>query len=140
MKGDDVGNFHVDFDMDGIKKGAEIKSIKSIFLGKKCYIDKLQSVDKDNNIIYDYHIRLKGVSNDCIYYKAEQEYNGDVFRIFEDLYNKEYTGSGDKELNSFEGKGKGLQFNLTAVRPKFEMCKDMRIITRVDFYRNIYFD
>jgi hypothetical protein len=140
LTGKDLGQFHVDFDLEGSKKGAEIKSIKSIFLGKKCYIDKLQSIDKDNKIIYDYHIRMKGVSEDCIIYKAEKEYDGDVFRIYEDLYNRKYTGSGDKKVNSFEGKKQGLQFNLTAVRPNFRMTKDMRVISEKDFFRKIDYD
>jgi hypothetical protein len=139
LAGQDTGNFHVDFDMDGIKKDAEIKSIKSIFLGKKCYIDKLQSINDKDEIIYDYHIRMKGVSEDCIKYKANQEYNGDVFRIYEDLFNKKYTGTGNQKDNNFEDK-KGLQFDLTAVKPKFEHCKDMRIFTKDKFLRNLYFD
>lgn len=153
LNGKNTGEFHVDFDMNG--SVGEIISIKSIFLGKKCYIDKLQALIEDcegvnggfdletgeiiNSYVTDYHIRMKGVGEDCIIYKAEQEYDEDVFRIFEDLYNKEYTGSGSKEFNDFENK-KGLQFNLTAVRPKFEMCKDMRIFTKDNFYRNLYFD
>ena len=41
--------------------------------------------------------------------------------------------------NNFEDK-KGLQFDLTAVKPKFEHCKDMRIFTKDKFLRNLYFD
>ena len=130
LQGEIFGNFHVDFEMDGAK--GDIKSIKSIFLGKKCYIDKLQSINDEGLNIFDYHIRMKGVSNDCILYKADTEYNGDIFRIYEDLLNGEYTGSGDKEKNK-----DGLLFNLTAVNPKFEYKKNQSVICKDEFNRLI---
>ena len=69
-------------------KGAcgEIYSIKSIFLGNKAYIDKLESIDKDGNVINSYHIRLKGITeaglNDSI-----KKHNNNPFDLFEDLSN-----------------------------------------------------
>lgn len=61
--GKNLGQFHSDFNSNREEmKGKELKADVSIFLGKKCYIDRLR--DKDGNI--DYHIRMKGVSNDAI--------------------------------------------------------------------------
>ena len=118
--GNQMGQFHTDFDMDGAV--GDIHAVESIFLGKKCYIDKLEAEDKEGNKIYDYHIRMKGVPSDCIKYKADQEYNGDIVALYKDLYD-----------------GKELTFNLLAVRPKFELCKNMTIISRKSFNRNIRF-
>ena len=119
--GKQMGQFHTDFDMDGAV--GEIHAVESIFLGKKCYIDKLEAKDKDGNKIYDYHIRMKGVPEDSIIYKAEKEYDGDVVALYKDLYD-----------------GKELTFNLLAVRPKFELCKNMTIISKKVFNRKIKFN
>ncbi len=45
-----MGQFHIDFDLEG--SVGDIWATDSIFLGKKCYIDKLESRDKDNKPIY----------------------------------------------------------------------------------------
>ena len=119
--GKGMGQFHTDFDLDGAVD--EIIAINSIFLGKKCYIDELQSKDKDGNIIKDFHIRMKGVPDDCIKHKAKK-LNVSLLDIYNFLY---------------ENKN-GLDFDLLAVKPKFEMCKNMTIISRTEFNRNIKFN
>ena len=65
---------------------------------------------------------MKGVPEDSILYKAEHEYGGDVMALYQDLYD-----------------GKEVTFNLLAVRPKFEMCKNMNIISKTKFDRKIKF-
>ena len=131
--GNQMGQFHTDFDLKG--SVGEIHAVDSIFLGKKCYVDKLQGYDKKGNELVDYHIRMKGVPEDCIKYKADKEYGGDVMALFKDLYDRVYTGSGDKKINGVDG----LTFNLLAVRPKFEMCKNMTIISKTVFNRKLSF-
>ena len=64
--GKEMGQFHSDFSSDKIVK--DIIAIKSIFLGKKAYADVLEGKDANNNVIIDYHIRLKGVSDKAIKY------------------------------------------------------------------------
>ena len=118
--GKQMGQFHTDFDMAGSE--GEIVAIESIFLGKKCYCDLLESHDKDGNLIYDHHIRMKGIPVDCIKYKADQEYGGDVMKIYKDLYD-----------------GKEITFDLLAVRPKFEFKKNMTIIHKTKFNRKLKF-
>ena len=113
-----MGQFHTDFDMDG--SAGDIKAIDSIFLSKKNYCDKLKSVDEEGNDITDYHIRMKGIPEDCIKYKANQEYGGDLMALYNDLY-----------------EGKTLEFDLLAVKPKFQMCKNMTIISRTTFKRKV---
>lgn len=58
LTGKQLGQFHIDFDLDGACD--EIKSIKAIFLGKKAYIDLLQSKDENGNTIQGLHYRMKG--------------------------------------------------------------------------------
>jgi len=115
-----MGQFHTDFDMQG--SCGEIKAVESIFLGKKCYIDKLKSTDCDGNTIYDYHIRMKGVPCDSIKYKAKHEYDDDIMKIYKSLYD-----------------GEKITFDLIATKPKFELCKNMNIITKSSFDRLISF-
>jgi len=118
-----MGQFHTDFKMEGTKKKAEIFAVESIFLGKKCYIDKLQSVNANDEIIYDYHIRMKGVPDDSIAFKARHEFDNDLMKVYKSLYD------GDR-----------VTFDLIAVKPKFEMCKNMNIITKTKFDRVIGFN
>lgn len=119
--GKGMGQFHTDFDMNG--SCGDITAVESIFLGKKCYIDKLQSVDKQGETIYDYHIRMKGVPCDSIKYKATHEYENDIMKIYKSLYD-----------------GEKITFDLIAVKPKFELCKNMNIITKSKFDRVIGFN
>ena len=55
-----MGQFNCDFASSIIK--TDIHAIKSIFLGKKAYLDVLAGYDKDGNYVKDTHIRMKGVS------------------------------------------------------------------------------
>lgn len=93
--GNGVCQFHTDFDFKTcleLKDGrlaknttpavGEIYATKSIFLGKKSYIDQLTD-DAGNEA---YHVRLKGIPNKCITNKANAEYDGDPMSMFEDLY------------------------------------------------------
>merc|ERR1711966_213661 len=57
LVGEDLGNFHIDFSMD--KANSEIYAIESLFLGKKTYIDILESTDKAGNTINSEHVRMK---------------------------------------------------------------------------------
>ena len=52
--GDGLGNFHTDFEMSGAK--SEIYAIEFLFLAKKVYLDKLESVDENNNTIHDTYV------------------------------------------------------------------------------------
>ena len=70
MVGNGLGNFHIDFDLpDSV---SEIYSKESLLLGKKTYIDVLESTDKDNKIINSDHIRMRGIPTSCIKYEADK--------------------------------------------------------------------
>ena len=61
LVGQGLGNFHVDFSMDGAV--SEIYGNDSYFLGKKTYSDMLEPTNKDNSLFNDEHIRMRGVSD-----------------------------------------------------------------------------
>lgn len=84
LNGKKLGQFHCDFDMKDAGPGEEIYATKSIFLGKKSYIDKLESRDKDGNVINDYHIRLKGITQAGLDDAVKKE-GGNPFKLFKAL-------------------------------------------------------
>jgi len=123
--GKQMGQFHSDFDMDSsLGKVEEVHAVESVFLGKKCYIDKLEGTSVDTGEkVYDYHIRMKGVPEKSIVYKAKQDYGGDLIALYKDLYH-----------------GKKVEFDLLANgQIKFELNNDGSICNRKDFRRTLSF-
>jgi hypothetical protein len=120
--GKGLGQFHSDFDLPGC---TDVVATKSIFLGKKCYIDKLEGVDKDGNKQNGFHIRMKGIPEKCIHYVVEKssKYN-DVMDLYEDLYN-----------------GNEVVFDLTngGSKANFKFNKNYTINTLSMFKRSVKF-
>jgi len=83
LTGKNLGQFHTDFNMKGAC--GDIVAVKSIFLGKKSYIDKIKSVDADGDTIYDHHIRLKGITKEGIDHCVKTHFDGDPLTMFEHL-------------------------------------------------------
>jgi hypothetical protein len=80
IRGETMAKFHSDFSLKGAKKGADIIATTSIFLGKKCYMDILESIDDNGDKIQDVHIKLKGITEAGVnqkikYYMNEQKLN-----------------------------------------------------------------
>ena len=125
LNGKNLEQFHTDFNLDGAVE--EIYAVKSIFLGKKSYIDVLESKDKDGKTITGTHIRLKGITEAGLEHSAK-EYKDGYFGLYNDL------AKGTKKkiiLNPFnpdENKNKVL----------FEF-KDGRVRTRKEFTREVKF-
>lgn len=127
--GEEMGEFHSDFNdkfniNEEIIKVKNVVSIALIVLGKKAYIDKLRGTDKNGNIHYNYHIRLKGVSSEAIeHFKTSKNYKNE-FDIYNDLYN-----------------GKALKFDLTAggKKPCFEFNKYYNVNSKDEFKREVKF-
>ena len=120
--GKNMGQFHSDFNINNCKN---IVSVASVFLGKKCYINKLRGIDNNTNeIVYDYHIRCKGVDNDTILWTTKKLKYKNVFDLYVDMY-----------------KGKSIDFDLTqeGKKSKFKYNKDATIKTLKDFTRTIKF-
>tara|TARA_B110000503_G_C6962561_1_gene335743 strand:- start:57 stop:773 length:717 start_codon:yes stop_codon:yes gene_type:complete len=82
LTGKDLGQFHIDFS-SSICKG-ELFATESIFLGKKCYIDKISG--SENPEVFDFHCRMKGIPNKSITHYALKN-NEDILDIYKDLYN-----------------------------------------------------
>ena len=82
LNGKNLEQFHTDFNLDGAK--SEIYATKSIFLGKKSYIDILESKDENGNIIHGHHVRLKGITEEG-QLDASKKYKNGYKGLFEDL-------------------------------------------------------
>ena len=117
--GKNMGQFHTDFDSNILE--GEILAKRSIFLGKKCYIDELYSLNSGD--LVDYHIRLKGIPNASILdYCFKRKIN--PYELYERLYN-----------------GEEIIFDLTCGGKKinFKFNNDMTITTLDEFNRKIMF-
>ena len=123
LVGNDMGQFHVDFDLPGAC--GEIYAKESIFLGKKCYLDILESVDKDGQTIHGEHIRMKGVPTPSIRHTAAAE-GMNVLNLYKRLY-----------------QGRAFSFDLTCggSRCGFKYNKDLtvRSYRASEFCRTIAF-
>lgn len=117
--GGNMSQFHEDFDSNILK--GEVSAQRSIFLGKKCYIDEL--VGSESPDIVDYHIRLKGVPNASI---LDYCYNNKItpYKLYEELYD-----------------GKEITFDMTCGGKKvnFKFKNNLEIITLDEFNRKIKF-
>ncbi|EDS89522.1 DNA polymerase, putative [Entamoeba histolytica HM-1:IMSS] len=115
LVGSELGQFHSDFPP---VKGKPSWSIKSIFLGKKSYLDVLTNEDGD----IDYLIRMKGIPKKVILGTAKEKFEGDVVALYEHLY-----------------AGYPLSFDLSKYGPHFVIERDFRVRTLDEFKRTIKF-
>ena len=98
--GSKLGQFHSDF--EPINGDSNVVAVKSIFIMKKTYIDKL--VNSSGDVAY--HVRMKGIPVDVLVKRANELYSdcitctvkgglvypvsdgeASVERLYEDLYN-----------------------------------------------------
>ena len=84
--GKKLGQFHIDFELDGAK-GDSIYSTQFIGLGKKCYIDKLVGESKKGETIEGHHIRLKGISEKSIHHLVKED-STSLIQLYDDMYNE----------------------------------------------------
>jgi hypothetical protein len=119
--GKNMGQFHSDFDLKGCDN---IIAVRSIFLGKKSYIDELQGINKNGEIETGYHIRMKGIPNKCLLFSCKQNNFKNPFELYQSLY------SGNK-----------LQIDLTnnGEKANFKYNKDYSCETLSIFNRTISF-
>jgi hypothetical protein len=125
LNGVELEQFHTDFDLDGA--AGEIYATKSIFLGKKSYLDVLESVDSEGKTINGYHIRMKGVTSEGLLH-ASKNYENGYLGLYEDL------ASGTEiamTLNPFN-----IETNQEKVLFQF---KSGRVSTRREFIRTVKF-
>jgi hypothetical protein len=123
--GKGMGQFHSDFESDILK--GDIYACESVFLGKKCYIDKLtdgETKDEQGNLIYDYHVRMKGMNKRGIVHRADADFGGDVMEVYKKLY-----------------AGEELEFDLCGggQMPTFDYQSNGTITSKMEFIRKIKF-
>jgi len=88
--GKELCQFHVDFELDGVDSNkCDIYATQSIFLGKKCYIDKLESKDCNGKIINGYHYRMKGVTVAGLEAVSKNQFGNDMFKLYSHLIDNE---------------------------------------------------
>lgn len=108
--GKNLGQFHNDF--DEVENGY---AYKSIFVGKKMYVDML----KNEKNVQGIHYRMKGVNLDCVKLYAEEN-NLSIFDIYNKLYN-----------------GEILTFDLLKAKPCFKMNDNQTVTNLSTFERSI---
>lgn len=81
--GENMGQFHSDFKLEGAV--SEIYAIKSIFVGKKSYIDVLESKNEKGETIRGIHFRMKSIPPVSLQHHAKLHYNDDLVKLYEDL-------------------------------------------------------
>tara|TARA_R110000803_G_scaffold3847_6_gene13144 strand:- start:2470 stop:6396 length:3927 start_codon:yes stop_codon:yes gene_type:complete len=129
LNGKNLEQFHTDFNLEG--SYGEIVAIKSIFLGKKSYLDILESVDKNGKKIYGTHIRLKGITQEGLENTAK-DYSNNKEPNYLELY---------KELS----KGTKIKFILNPFNKDTNKNKVLfefkrgRVSTRKEFIRKVKF-
>ena len=125
LNGKNLEQFHTDFDLDGA--ASEIYATKSIFLGKKSYLDCLESTDSDGKKITGYHIRLKGITKEGLEHQSKKYDNG-YFGLFNDLANGTKINFVLNPFNPDTNENKVL----------FEFKKG-KVTTRKEFIREVKF-
>lgn len=113
--GKNMGQFHCDFDF---KSDEEPYAVESYFLGKKSYIDRVRCII-NNEEIFHYHIRMKGIPTKSILHKCK-----DISPM--DLYKKLY-------------KGRGVTFDLAKGHKLMDFRRDMSIYKNDEFLRKVKF-
>lgn len=127
LTGKNLEQFHGDFKLKKAAKGADIYATKSIFLGKKSYMDLLESKNDDGEIITGYHLRMKGITEDGLKH-ASKDYKNSYLGLYQDLAN----GTIKKMiLNPFD-----IENNKSKVLFEF---KAGRVSTRKEFTREVSF-
>ena len=108
--GKNLGQFHNDF--DEVENGY---AYKSIFVGKKMYVDMLKNDKNESGI----HYRMKGVNLDCVKLYSEEN-NCEIY----DIYNKLYNGD-------------EITFDLLKAKPCFKMNDNQTVTNLLNFDRTI---
>jgi hypothetical protein len=80
LMGDTLETFQYDFDFKSDVHKKEIKSIASIFLGRKAYIHTVSDGTRT-----EYIYKMKGIPHASIIDTAEKKYGGDVYALYSDL-------------------------------------------------------
>ena len=125
LDGKKLGQFHIDFELKDAegKSCTNIYAEKSIFLGKKCYIDCLVGTSPTGEIVRGFHVRMKGIPSSTVGYTADMN-NINKYELYERLYD-----------------GEAFEFDLleNGKRCNFEFRKDGSITSMGHFSRTVGF-
>jgi hypothetical protein len=107
-----------------MKGCSNIYAKRSVFLGKKSYIDELVGTNEKGEEVIDYHIRLKGIPNTSILHACKKLGYVTPFELYEDMYD-----------------GKAIEFDLTedGEKSNFKMSKNHKVHTLSEFKRELKF-
>ncbi len=127
LLGNDLGQFHCDFEprkVDGKKVNGEIMcSVNAIYLAKKAYIEKVEYWNpKANTFHYHHHYRMKGIPQDVIQKKVDEEFEGDPMALYQYLFDH-----------------KVIEFDILSCGIKFKNNKNFSVETRDKFPREVSF-
>ena len=133
LKGKQLEQFHIDFDLEGAV--GDIYAIRSVFLGKKFYLDVLESTDKNGKTIRGEHRRGKGCSDIGLDVASRKYYNPKLdispsIGMYAELCKP--NSSVEIQLNAYDP--------LTNVQKVSFEFKNGSVSTRGKFVRNISFD
>jgi hypothetical protein len=119
--GKGMGQFHSDFEIKGC---TNIFARRSIFLGKKSYIDELEGTNEKGEQVIDYHIRMKGIPESCLLHTCIKNGFKNVFEMYEALFT-----------------GKAIEVDLTndGRKANFKMNNDYSVHTLSLFKRTMAF-
>lgn len=128
LMGSGIGQFHVDFEMDGC---VDVNATKAVFLGKKSYACYLQGKDEENGkTTHGIHYRMKGINHMAIVCRAKD--------VYPDLPHKRDRVFSLYRENLF--KGQEVEFDLLSDGcVSFEIGKDGKVRSRAQFLRSVKF-
>jgi hypothetical protein len=127
LNGKGLGQFHNDFDLKNAV--GDIYASKSIFLGKKSYIDYIQGKDENGNDVFGHHFRLKGITLDGLNYVVKKQFNNDPFKMYEYLAKSKKINFLLNPFDEDNNKQKVL----------FEFSCGSGVKTKDEFYREVCF-
>ncbi|CAL6056797.1 DNA_polymerase [Hexamita inflata] len=120
LVGSALGQFHSDFSSKLNKKDKNIYAVESIFVDKKIYVDKIVVTLPDQQKVFDYHFRCKGITETSIEQQRDITYDGDILKLYQDMFD-----------------GKAVTFDMLAGRPSFDL-KNFEYISLNSFNRKIH--
>lgn len=124
LNGKNLEQFHTDFNLDNAV--GEIYAKTSIFLGKKSYLDVLESIDKNGKTINGFHIRLKGITEDGLL-DASKKYSDSYLGLYKDLSKGTKIAFTLNPFNVEENKQKVMfEFTDGAVRTRKEFIREVK--------------
>ena len=133
--GSNLGQFHSDFD----ELTGDVYATKSIFLGKKAYIDMLEN-DKGEHSV---HYRMKGVPLKCIKYYALMNFTNMTLDQYKSIDSKQERIAIKREalwklyMKLYEGDSITFDLNLTQVRFRRNALRQMETVSK--FTRKVSF-